>query len=418
MTTETIASTRTPERRLELAQLGFFLLCLCAGNISVAISQIALGGTLLLGLTRWFLYRQALVNTDMERVTLALIGWALLMIPFSADPGQSVVFAKRFFLFAALWLGAGLATSEYRRRLMLGAVMLGAAGISIVAVWHMYRQMGTLFGTRLVHVSNAMTSGAMLMLVVLLAVGILLNRTTSWRARSVVALTLSPVFLALLMTMTRSALLGLVVGIAVMLLAAHRRWFMVFGVLVVVLAFGIVIFGEDVLSPRLWGRISPEYLVSGGNTTGRLEMWRVGWNMVQAEPLTGVGDCDLNAVAPQYYGDHHPVPFGHLHSNFVHLAVIWGVPGFILAMAFLGNQPRLLWILWHRRLGGNKSLSPWHSGWALGALGMWAGFFVAGLTEWYFGDAEPMLLSMAILGVALGARQTKPADLESGVTHA
>ncbi|MBK7670714.1 MAG: hypothetical protein IPJ24_04850 [bacterium] len=33
---------------------------------------------------------------------------------------------------------------------------------------------------------------------------------------------------------------------------------------------------------------------------------------------------------------------------------------------------------------------------------MWMGFFVAGLTEWYFGDAEPMLIYLAVLGIALG----------------
>ncbi|MDX2474621.1 MAG: O-antigen ligase family protein [Candidatus Krumholzibacteria bacterium] len=414
MTTATTASIRTPQRLLESIQLGFFLVALCAGNFSVAIGQIALGVTLLVGLTRWFLYREALVKTGMERVTLALIAWALLMIPFSADPGQSVVFAKRFFLFAALWLGAGLAVNEYRRRLMLGAMMLGAAGISVIAIWQMYQATGSLMANRLVQVSNAMTSGAMLMLVVLLALGVLLNRSTGTKARLVVGAALAPIFLALLMTMTRSALLGLMVGVAVMLLVAHRRWFLIFATCLVLLAAGVVMFGEEVLSPRAWSRISPESLVSGGNTTGRLEMWRVGWQMIQAEPITGVGDCDLLAVAPQYYGDRQPVPFGHLHSNFVHLAVIWGIPGFILAMVFLGNQPRLLWGRWRRDLGGNNNETPWHSGWVLGALGMWAGFFVAGLTEWYFGDAEPMLLFMAILGVALGRQLPAPSDRGTG----
>ena len=38
----------------------------------------------------------------------------------------------------------------------------------------------------------------------------------------------------------------------------------------------------------------------------------------------------------------------------------------------------------------------------LGAIGVWTGFFVAGIAEWYFGDAEPMLLYLAIMGIACG----------------
>ena len=43
MTTATTSSVRTPQRLLESIQLGFFLVALCAGNFSVAISQISAG---------------------------------------------------------------------------------------------------------------------------------------------------------------------------------------------------------------------------------------------------------------------------------------------------------------------------------------------------------------------------------------
>ena len=410
------ANAGTPtSRRLEQAQLACFLLMLCAGNFSVAIGQITLGLTLLLALVRrigpWGGPGIALPSTGMERVTLALFGWAVLMIPFSADPGQSLVFSKRFFMFTALWLGADLARDEGRRRLLFGALLSGAVAISLVSVVQMHRQFGSLFAVRLNLVSNPMTNGALLMLVVLLGLGVLLSRTTPGRARLVVAALVAPVLLALLMTMTRSALLGLIAGVGMMLLVGRPRWFLVAAAAAVAAAVVLAAFGGDILPPRLWSRINPAELTGGINTTTRVEMWRVGWQMVKAHPWTGVGDCDLLAVAPAYYGDLKPVPFGHLHSNFVHLAVIWGVPGFILAMAFLFNQPRLLLRRWRDR---PAVAAPWRQGWILGALGMWVGFFVAGATEWYFGDAEPMLLFMAITGVALGGRRQ---DTRSGESH-
>jgi len=430
----TIESSLSTERTLTAgpwrwtwgnAQLVFFLLALCAGSFSIAVSQMALALTLLTGVIRWLRTRQGLVRTGMELPTLLLIGWALLMIPLSFDPGQSLLFSKRFFVFTGLWFGAELAVDEGRRKLLLAAVLLGAVGISIVGAVGMYQQWGGLFVSRLDQVSNAMTNGALLMLVALLALGVLINRSTSRRGRLVVGVALAPILLALLMTMTRSALLGMSVGVAVMLLVARPRWLVVYVVLI--LAFGLTshFYGDQLkaataraFSVRIWGRIEPEYIAEGGNTTSRLEMWRVGWQIVQAEPWTGVGDCDLHEVAPQYYGDRRPISFGHLHSNFVHLAVIWGVPGFLLAMVFLLAQPWLLWTKWRRHVTNGLEQTPWQNSWVLGALGVTTGFFVSGLTEWYFGDAEPMFLALSFVGIALGRRATRPHESESGEAHA
>ena len=53
------------------------------------------------------------------------------------------------------------------------------------------------------------------------------------------------------------------------------------------------------------------------------------------------------------------------------------------------------------------------SGWVLGTIGVWAGFHVAGLTEWYFGDAESMLLYLGLLGCALAPVAASMNDTES-----
>jgi hypothetical protein len=41
---------------------------------------------------------------------------------------------------------------------------------------------------------------------------------------------------------------------------------------------------------------------------------------------------------------------------------------------------------------------------------VWAGFYVAGFTEWYFGDAEPMLIFLAVIGAALPHRASVSAE--------
>jgi len=396
--------------KYERMELGFFLLAVFSGSFSIAISQIALGLSLLIAVVRWLTKRTGLVVTGTEKTMLLLIIWAVALVPFSVDPPQSLVFLRRFYLFAGLPLAASLATTEQRRRLIFVAIIGGSAAVSLFSIIQAERHFGGLFVARMAQISNSMTSGGVLLLTALLALGVLLHRQTSRRARGLVAASLLPILVALLMTMTRSALVGLTAGGLVVLFGARRRWFVVAVALSVVLVAGGARWGEQLLPAALWARVCPENVLRGENTRGRLAMWQVGWQIFREHPLTGVGDVDLVGVAPATYGEGWPFTIGHLHNNLVQIAVIWGLPGLILALFFWGQQWRLLWRRWQ------AAPAPWQGGWLVGAMGMWAGFFVAGLTEWYFGDAEPMLLYMAILGVALGAAPVlSDTDLKPGV---
>jgi len=122
--------------------------------------------------------------------------------------------------------------------------------------------------------------------------------------------------------------------------------------------------------------------------------------MVKAHPITGVGDRGLEEISPDYYTSETDQYFGHLHNNIVQMAVIWGIPGLIFAQAFLWFLIKR-WRALRRRTGG-LSGAPAAAGWVLGAIGAWISFYIAGFTEWYFGDAETMLIYLAILGCALG----------------
>ena len=180
----------------------------------------------------------------------------------------------------------------------------------------------------------------------------------------------------------------------------------------VVLLVGVVVVttGEQWLSERAWGRVNPEYIMQGDNTTLRLEMWRGGLEMVKAHPVTGVGDMGLEEISKEYYTAADGLYFGHMHNNFVHLAVIWGVPGLLLGTWFLLAPGWLLVRRWIRMKREDDALRapPVLGAWVLGVAGSWVGMFVAGFTEWYLGDAETMLVYLALLGVALGPRLAPP----------
>lgn len=386
-----------PRISLQGWQLIFVTIMLATGNVSIAITQMALAVALVLQLVRWLGMKEPLPPIRMHIAVGLLAGWALLMVPLSSDSSQSLIFYRRFYLFAALWVTAGVATTGFRRWVMLTGLVSGAAAISIFGMVKVYRDTGGLFTTRLGEMSNPMTSGCLLMLALLVCLGIILARGTSWRSRSLVMLAATPIFIGLLQTMTRSAWLGLIVGAVAMVLVLYPRFFGVVLVLCILGGFLLPDIASSLLSEKAASRLQWDYILNGNSTSVRLEMWRGGWEIVKSNPWTGVGDRDLTSVAPEYYGDENTTYFGHLHSNPVMFAVIWGLPGFAFAMGLLGWIAFLL-IRGYRTVANN----PLAAGWLLGAIGAWAAFFVAGMSEWYFGDAESIQFFLAIVGIALG----------------
>lgn len=403
------SGTWTPAR----AQFILVLVMLLTASLSIAVSQIALGLALVALLWRWHRDRVAPSGTGLGLLTLAVAGWALINIPFSGDQAQSMVYYRRFFLFTTIWVTAMVADDESRRSWLLHALVGGAVILSVVGLARIQREVGAFWMVRLDVASNPMTSGCLLMMPLLAMAGFILIPGQRRLFRGFLTLAALPVAFAFLQTMTRSAWIGFAVGLGVIFLLVRPR-------LCGALVAGLVVLGvvveqlpDGVLRGRLVDRLDLTGLLQQNNTRSRLEMWGVGLKMIKDRPLLGWGDRDIARISMPYYERDVAGTgvFGHLHSNPIMLAVIWGLPGFALVAAHFLAQLILLWRSWRRfpRVPGRAP--PLGQGWVLGAIGVWAGFLVAGLTEWYFGDAEPMLMYFAIMGIALGARTSTPSEV-------
>ena len=118
----------------------------------------------LLSFGLYFLRNFAQILGENGDIPVALAAWALLMIPFSQDPGWSAAYYKRFYLFTAIWVVAAVAGTERNRLLLTWFLFAGAAVVSVAGVVHALRTTGGLFDFRMGQISNPMTSGAMLMM--------------------------------------------------------------------------------------------------------------------------------------------------------------------------------------------------------------------------------------------------------------
>jgi len=398
--------------------LGLLLVLLAlTATLSVAISQIVLGLGLAVLLVRWARGRTP-ARTGLEWPALALVVWALAMIPFSADPGQSALYARRWYLLAPIWVAAtaGAAGAGRWRLPALRGLALGAVASAAMGFWSFwrkggahYRDDGQLAG-RAEPLAGYMTGAGLLMLVgLVLLAAVLLARSRRVRFWALVALAV--VGSGLLLTLTRSAWLGFAAGAALIVALWRARWLGALAAVGVV----VVLLLPGAMKTRLLSAFDP----ADAANSQRVTMWKTGWQWVADSPITGVGDCDYKNLYRAHHAGHPDVEIqGHLHSNLVMFAAAWGVPGLVLVLALLAVTFWRLWRRW-RELGATRRRGPppgreGHASagddlarvWCLGALGAWVGLMVAGLFEWNFGDAEVALLFWLIMGLGLARPAT------------
>jgi putative inorganic carbon (HCO3(-)) transporter len=178
----------------------------------------------------------------------------------------------------------------------------------------------------------------------------------------------------LLMSWSRGALLGAVVGLVLMALAlARRTWPWLVALALVVL-----------VSAPVWQPLVPgDYLSRLDDTTAylgqdlgmveiddanfavieRLAHWQAAWRMFSMSPWTGVGVGQYATVYPTVALARWQDPLGHAHNYYLHLLAESGLLGLA---AYLWLMVAALLAAWKRA----RQSEGWPRTLALGALGM------------------------------------------------
>ncbi len=141
------------------------------------------------------------------------------------------------------------------------------------------------------------------------------------------------------------------------------------------------------------------YLPANAN---RVALWRAGIKMFLDHPLFGVGDIDLAELYKQYKRPEDKEIQGHLHNNYFHFLAILGIIGFIAVMALLIK----IFILLLQTVRKYED-DTFENTLALGFVGVFVSFLVAGLTEWNFGDHEIITFIWFVVGMALSLKKIK-----------
>jgi O-Antigen ligase len=225
--------------------------------------------------------------------------------------------------------------------------------------------------------------GSLLIVLALMLARVATVAPRAWGLEIVAAV---PAALALALTYVRNAWLGL--GAAVLVVGGSTRRYAWLGALVIVAAAALAV--PSPVRHRALSIVDP----ADPTSRERLYFWEAGWRMVKDAPLLGLGPGGVKRHYPEYRDPAARRPStGHLHNNVVQIAAERGVLGLAAWTS--------IWIAFFVRAGriyarvpvgrdGDRAL-------VAGSVAAVAGFLVAGLFEYNFGDSEVIGLAWVVM---------------------
>jgi len=327
-------------------------------------------------------------RTPADLPALAWIAALVLASVFAVDPAASWPRVVKGLLLVLVPVAAYHARDEaFARRAV--AILLASACAAALFALVKFGVQGPAFPNRVKGaVNHPLTYGGQALLFAALASAIAIRGRGLWRVGALASLAcLLP---ALAGTYTRSAWIGYVVALGVVIAFTRARWLAVLGAALVPLTFLL----QGTYRARALSIFDP----SSPWNRERLHMWEAGARMWRDHPWTGVGLQDLHALYDRYRSAAAMEPAGHLHSVYVHVAATMGVFGLAALAVLIAG---LLTASWR---GFRESRSDFGTALALGVLAGLIGFFVAGFFEWNLGDEELLDLLYTLVGIAFAAR--------------
>jgi O-antigen ligase len=364
------------------------LWALLAFVASLQISIAAAGVLLALTLAGWV----ALLVRDKARPSapaffVPLAAYAaitLVSAAFSADPLASVIDSKQLLLFlivpAVYHLARGMRASTVVDVIISVGALSAAYGIVEFGVLH-YDTLGRRPDGAM---SHYMTYSGLVMLVTCAAVARLVFGT---RDRLWPALVMPALVVALPLTFSRSAEVGVLLAVGLILMLKDFRLTALLPV-VVALFFA---FAPDSVTDRM----ASMFDMKDPTVRDRVAMFNTGRAMIADHPLTGVGPAMVERMYPQYRdpnGVNATNP--HLHNVPVQIAAERGLPALAAFVWLIVAMIHALWRLF--RGGGDRVLTS-------AALAAIVAMLGAGLFEYNFGDSEFLMLFLVLVTLPFAA---------------
>ncbi len=323
------------------------------------------------------------LKTTLDVFFIAFVLVEILSALFSDYKSEAFTHARRVLLIAVFYMSLFVFRDVKRVQNTLILIGFISAIVSVIEIVVYYLKPDVIW---LGIFQISMTSGELKMLTLLLLFPLYLDREISFKNRALVLLLIAPVYLTFLLTFVRSAWLGFLVGLLVVVLLGYRYFLPGWVFLALVFYFYF---------PLKYKYTHISEVTSSETTVARYMMWKTGMRMFAQRPLLGYGDIDLYKIYIRFRPN--PAPderHGHLHNNFIMWLVLFGIIGFVVIVGLF------LRILFDLVISYKKFADvPFVRDVILAGIGSFFAFHVSGMFEWSFGDAEVMTFFWFIVGL-------------------
>jgi len=199
---------------------------------------------------------------------------------------------------------------------------------------------------------------------------------------------------ALVLTLTRSAWIGLALA-ATTVLAFYKPKTLILIPVAISLFF--------LLSPQhIKRRALSIFSKKHYSNTQRIEYFHAGIKIIKEKPFFGTGPCTVDMVFqnPKYGLSELAKRNVHLHSNIIQIGAERGIPALLAWLTFIGWAFLSLLRLLRDK---DPTLRPL----TVGALAALVGLFVAGFFEYNFGDSEITVLFLYLITIPFALKKIK-----------
>ena len=379
LATTAIAHTATETWAWRLLVLFVFAL-----PLSIAVSSIIL--TVLVGLWARLVITQP-YDSLAPKFFLPLVvyaAWTLLSVTFSLQPLTSFIESKEVLLFLVVPVIFRLAQGQRASTIATVVLTVGAVAAVIGVIQYAILEYDNLGQRPTGSMGHYMTYSGLLMLIITVAVSRILfgNSERMWAL-----IVLPALIVALVVTLTRNALLGACVGVSLLLVLKNYR-------LLVIAPIAAVAFFAVAPAPVI-ERFYSTFDLQDPTNRDRLAMVTAGTAMVRDHPITGVGPEMVQVV----YADYRP-PTGvneinqHLHNVPLQIAAERGLPALLLWGWFVVMVVIELIQKYHH---------PRSRALAAAGLASVACMLTAGMFEYNFGDSEFLMLLLVLITLPAAA---------------
>lgn len=333
---------------------------------------------------------------------LFLVVWTLLAVALSDTPKAGWPAVRKFYCVLTLVTLMSTLTVEWARRLFIGLAAAGTASAawSMVQFWQKWeraRAAGEPFyqsyvGDRITgFMSHWMTfGGGMMIVLAVIASWIFFSadrrRMGLWCGAAIV------VVAGIVLGFTRSIWPATAVS-GLYLVWFWKRWAVAAIPVMVVVA---ILFAPAPVNERIRSIWSPDKKLDSNQHREALR--EVGWRMIAAHPVVGIGPEHTKLEFAQYLPEQYkPIPvqwyYGHLHNIYLDFAAERGIPALVAFLVMVGWALRDFMFAVLRLAPGESTRRMLLHASVAGILAI----LIGGLLERNIGDSEVLTLFWALL---------------------